>query len=163
MNALSPDTLFRIASAIAAGGWLLLALAVWRRHAALRDRVAGLAIPALLSLGYSAIVLAHFAGSEGGFSTLKDVAALFRSPWMLLAGWVHYLAFDLLVGASVARQAARLGLPRWLMVPVLPLVFLFGPAGWLSWLALRAVVPSAPPQSPANSAANGSHVTPSNH
>lgn len=151
MTTSSPDTLFRVANAIAAGGWLLLAVAVWRRHASWRDRVAGLAIPALLSLGYVAIVLVHFASSEGGFSTLEDVAALFRSPWMLLAGWVHYLAFDLLVGAWVARDAAARRLPRWLMVPVLPLVFLFGPAGYLTWLALRAVHPSKAPRAAAAS------------
>ena len=142
MTDLSPDTLFRVANAIAAGGWLLLVIAVWRRSATLRDRIAGLAIPALLALGYTAIVLAHFASSDGGFSTLDNVAALFRSPWMLLAGWVHYLAFDLLVGAWVARDAATRGLPRWLLVPVLPLVFLFGPAGWLTWLVLRALHPA---------------------
>lgn len=144
MFSLEPDHLFRLANAFAAGGWLVLGFAVWRRRADLRERVAGLLFPAVLALGYSAIVLAHFAASEGGFSSLQGVSTLFASRWMLLAGWVHYLAFDLLVGTWIARDAAQRGLPRWLLLPVLPLVFLFGPAGWLAWVVLRAVHPGTP-------------------
>ena len=56
---------------------------------------------------------------------------------MLLAGWIHYLAFDLLVGAHIVRQGRVLGLSPWLVLPCLPLTFLFGPAGFLLFLSLR--------------------------
>ena len=45
------------------------------------------------------------ASSSGGFSSLSDVATLFGNPWLLLAGWTHYLAFDLFVGSWEVRDA----------------------------------------------------------
>jgi hypothetical protein len=49
--------------------------------------------------GTTAIAVSLFWRSPGGFSTLAGVAVLFSNPWLLLAGWVHYLAFDLLIGS----------------------------------------------------------------
>jgi hypothetical protein len=62
---------------------------------------------------------------------------LFQSPWMLLAGWVHYLAFDLFVGAWIARDAENHGVSRWLVIPVMPVTLLFGPMGLVAWLIIR--------------------------
>jgi hypothetical protein len=56
---------------------------------------------------------------------------------------VHYLAFDLVIGAAVARKASDEGLPRLLLVPILPLTFLFGPIGWLSFEAVRLIAPKS--------------------
>ena len=132
---MSPDLIFSVANAVAVAGWLLLAVLPRRRWVA--DIVTGLAIPALLSLAYVAIVVAEFGGSQGGFSSLPDVALLFGNPWLLLAGWVHYLAFDLFVGSWEARDARERGIPHLLVLPCLALTFLFGPAGWLLYLGLR--------------------------
>jgi hypothetical protein len=63
------------------------------------------------------------------------VAQLFADPWLLLAGWLHYLAFDLLVGTWEARDSIERGVPRWILVPCLFLTFMFGPAGWLAYVA----------------------------
>ena len=67
---------------------------------------------------------------------------LFTSDWALLAGWMHYLAFDLFVGAWIAAETERRGLTRLVLIPVLPLTFLFGPAGFLLFCILRSVVPA---------------------
>jgi hypothetical protein len=77
--------------------------------------------------------------SSGGFATLADVASLFSNRWLLLAGWIHYLAFDLLIGHWEVRDAQSRNIPHLLVVPSLALTFLFGPAGWLFYLVLRAV------------------------
>ena len=135
-DTLSPDVLFRFANLAALAGWLMLALGIALRSRLLKETLAGIVVPAGLSIAYTAIVAVHWWGGEGGFSSLAEVSALFRSPWLLLAGWVHYLAFDLFVGAWIARDADARGLPRALLIPVLPLVFLFGPAGLLLWLGL---------------------------
>ena len=67
-----------------------------------------LAIPLLLSVLYSALMLGRiFFTAEGGFGSLADVRALFASDPLLLAGWVHYLAFDLLIGCFVAERMDR--------------------------------------------------------
>lgn len=134
---MQPDALFSMASTLAVLGWLALAYGVARRAPAWRDGVAGIAVPALLSLAYLVLVLVYWSGAEGGYGSLQEVAALFRSPWILLAGWVHYLAFDLFVGAWIARDLERVGLARWVLLPILPLTFLFGPVGLLGWLAIR--------------------------
>jgi hypothetical protein len=68
------------------------------------------------------------------------VSVLFRSPYALLAGWIHYLAFDLFTGAWEARDAAQAGISRWLVAPCLLLTFLFGPAGLALYLLLRLTV-----------------------
>ncbi|MGX5737094.1 ABA4-like family protein [Bosea thiooxidans] len=128
MPPLTWDAAFSGANLLAASGWLLLALAPrWRAGHVL----AGLVIPTLLSLGYLVLISVYWHDARGGFSSLDDVAALFASRPLLLAGWAHYLAFDLLIGAWLLRRAQREGLPHWAMLPILALTFLFGPIGYL--------------------------------
>jgi hypothetical protein len=135
---MSPDALFQFTSPLALLGWAALAAAPMAPT--LADRVAGLAIPALLSVAYAALILAFWWGAPGGFDSLANVQALFTSPWIALAGWLHYLAFDLFVGAWEVRTARREAIPHLLVLPCLVLTFLFGPAGLLAFLALAAPV-----------------------
>ena len=79
-----------------------------------------------------------FAGADGGFSSIEAVRALFQSDALLVAGWLHYLAFDLFVGAWEVRTARAAGIPHLLVIPCLALTFLFGPLGFLAFLILRA-------------------------
>jgi hypothetical protein len=132
-----PETIFTAANTLALAGWLVL-LAFPRRRWA-HWQVAGLAIPATLAMLYVVLLATHAPGSEGGFSTLAAVRALFARDGVLLAGWVHYLAFDLFIGAWMCRRAAAEGLAWWQVYPALPLTFLAGPAGLLVFLALRAI------------------------
>jgi hypothetical protein len=69
---------------------------------------------------------------------LQQVAALFSVPAALLAGWIHYLAFDLFIGSWEVRDSQRLKISHWLVVPCLVLTFLFGPIGLALYLLLRA-------------------------
>ena len=108
MKSLDTDVLFQVANPLALAGWLVLALSPLAPR--LADRLAGLAIPTLLSVGYTALVLAFWTGAPGGFDSLPNVQALFTMPQIALAGWVHYLAFDLLVGAWEVRTARREGI-----------------------------------------------------
>lgn len=132
---MSHETMFSIANGIALAGWAGLTLFPGRRI--VTDGVSGLAIPALLGIAYAALVATSFAGAEGGFSSLAGVRALFSSDALLLAGWLHYLAFDLFVGAWEVRTARAEGIPHLLVLPCLALTFLFGPVGLLLFLALR--------------------------
>jgi len=86
------------------------------------------------------VLAAHWGESAGGFGSLREVAALFANPWLLLAGWIHYLAFDLFVGAWEVRDAAENAVPHWLVIPCLALTFLFGPVGLLSYFGARTAV-----------------------
>ena len=86
--------------------------------------------------------------SEGGFSTLAAVRTLFDNPWTLLAGWAHYLAFDLFIGGWQVRDAQRHGIRYVLIVPALVLTFLFGPAGWLLYMGIRRFAGAGPRPAP---------------
>jgi hypothetical protein len=79
------------------------------------------------------------ADSEGGFGSLAEVALLFKKDEALLAGWIHYLAFDLFAGMWEAYDAKRLGISRWLLLPCLILTFMLGPTGLLLYFIIRAV------------------------
>ncbi|MFY8107088.1 MAG: ABA4-like family protein [Elstera sp.] len=139
----SAAALFGHASTITLTGWVILSLSIAFRLRKLRDWVPGLAIPLILSTIYTAIIGIHWWGAEGGFGSLAEVAQLFKSEWLLLAGWVHYLAYDLFIGTWIARDAETRQIPRWVLIPILPLAFLFGPAGLLLWILLRTTLQPA--------------------
>ena len=133
---MSPNQIFSVANTVALCCWLLLIVLPGRRW--VNHGIAGVAAPAAFAVLYTVIIAVHFLGSTGGFSSLPDVALLFSNSWLLLAGWVHYLAFDLLVGSWEARDARDRGISHLLIVPCLILTFLFGPAGWLLYLGVRS-------------------------
>lgn len=134
----TPDFVFRTASTLALLGWCALLLSPpGARWSATVRRAAGRALPLLLSGIYVAMLAAAWPW-PGGFGSLAEVQALFGQPQALVAGWVHYLAFDLFVGSWIAERGAALELPHWQLVPLLVLTFLFGPAGLLGFVLLRA-------------------------
>ena len=130
------DMMFSAGNVIALIGWAGLALLPGRRLIA--DTIAAIAIPALLAVAYTALIAAFFAGAEGGFSSIAAVRQLFQSDALLVAGWLHYLAFDLFVGSWEVRTARAEGIPHLLVLPCLALTFLFGPMGLLAFLIVRA-------------------------
>jgi hypothetical protein len=136
---MSPSQIFSIANTVALCCWLLL-IALPGKTWVSRGAV-GVAAPAAFAVLYIFIIAVHFFGSAGGFSSLPEVAQLFSNPWLLLAGWVHYLAFDLLVGSWEVRDARERGIRHLFVVPCLILTFLFGPAGWLLYLGVRSRAP----------------------
>lgn len=131
-----PHAFFQLTGPLAMLGWLALVLAPAAPR--LANAVATLVIPALLSVAYVALVLVNWSDAPGGFDSLTNVMALFTDPAVALAGWVHYLAFDLFVGAWITRTARAEGINHLIILPCLALTFLFGPAGFLAFTALRA-------------------------
>lgn len=132
---MSPDQLFQLSSPLALLGWIALLLSPLAPRVA--QGVAAAAIPLLLSLAYAGLILAFWWEAPGGFGSLPEVQALFTHPHIALAGWLHYLAFDLFVGAWEVRTARAEGIPHWAVIPCLILTFLFGPAGLLAFAILR--------------------------
>jgi len=132
---MTPDQIFSLANPLALIGWLTLILFPRRRWAT--HFVIPIAVPALFASAYVAILVTKWGTASGGFSSLQGVASLFSSPWLLLAGWIHYLAFDLLIGRWEVLDAQERGVPYLAVVPCLALTFLFGPAGWLAYVLVR--------------------------
>ena len=131
------ETAFSVASIAAMVGWLLLLFSPLIPNWS--DRLAGTILPLLLSLGYTALLLLPASANGGGFGSLAEVIELFSYEQAALAGWVHFLAFDLFIGAWVCRKARSEGMQHMLVAPCLPVIFLFGPAGFLAFGVLRAV------------------------
>jgi hypothetical protein len=128
------ESLFSAASAAAMSGWLLLI--VLPKHP-LAKIVAGVVMPLVLSAMYLALIYFHFSGAPGGFGSLADVALLFSKQELLLAGWVHYLAFDLFIGAWEIRDSQEHEIPHLVMIPCLVMTFMLGPIGLLFYFAIR--------------------------
>jgi hypothetical protein len=131
----SADQIFSICNLAAMAGWLILIFAGRMRWAA--GLVTGALIPAILGIVYASLLGLHWGETPGGFGTLAGVASLFSNRWLLLAGWVHYLAFDLFIGSWEVRDAAKHGISHWLTIPCLALTFFFGPVGLLLYFAVR--------------------------
>ena len=60
----------------------------------------------------------NWGDAQGGFGTLEGVAELLSNRWLLLAGWIHYLASDLFIGSWEVRCISSSASPA--------------PAPWLS-------------------------------
>jgi hypothetical protein len=135
---MTAEQLFSALNLLALAAWLPL---VFRPRVRWTSTLLPVVVPSVLAALYVVLVAATLARSEGGFSSLAGVRALFENPWALLAGWTHYLAFDLFIGGWEVRDAQRRGIPHLLIVPALVLTFLFGPAGLLLYLATRRFAP----------------------
>jgi hypothetical protein len=116
-------------------GWILLIfLPNWKYTQA--SILNGLIV--LYSLVYSFLILKDIGDfNADSFSTLANVKALFQNDNAVAAGWFHYLAFDLFVGAYIVRKSVSLGLARWLYTLALPFTFMFGPLGYMIFFIMK--------------------------
>ncbi len=131
------ETLFSVLNTGVLPFWALLVLAprwIWTQRLANSVLVAAVYAPIYLWLLLSAL------GGEGNFSSLAGVGALFRQPEALLAGWIHYLVFDLFVGAWIGRDAIRRDIHHAFVVPCLVLTLMMGPVGLGVYAAIRGAL-----------------------
>ena len=142
---MTAEQLFSLLNLITMAAWLAM---ICLPRVRWTSTVVPVALPLLLALVYVVLVASTIPWSEGGFSTLAAVRTLFDNPWALLAGWAHYLAFDLFIGGWQVRDAQRHGIRHVLIVPALVLTFLFGPAGWLLYMGIRRFAGAGPRPAP---------------
>jgi hypothetical protein len=133
---MSPETLFSICTRAVLPAWACLIFAPrWTWTARL---LVPSVLPPLFAGIYLALAVTHFPRSPDAFGSLAGIGVSFRDPYLALAGWLHFLAFDLFVGAWMVRDAQRQRIPHPAVVPCLLLTFLLGPVGLLLYLAIRA-------------------------
>ena len=132
------EAIFVAANVAVLGPWLLLLLAP---NARVTRRLAHSPLPALVLVPlYIACIFFDPRGPQGGnLWSVAGVQAIFASPRTAVGCWIHYLIFDLFVGAWIARDARRLSLPHLAAVPCLLVTIFFGPVGYATWLLVRAV------------------------
>jgi hypothetical protein len=128
------NQIFSMVGGLAAVGWLLLVIVPKR---ALSLQAASVFFPLVLACFYLYFIAVHMRGAEGGFGSLDDVAMLFSKRELLLAGWIHYLCFDLFIGAWEVRDSQRHDIPHLVVIPCLLMTFLLGPIGLLFYFIIR--------------------------
>jgi len=125
---------FNVAFAVSAVAWLVLFIAPKKR--AINFWLCGTVVPLLIALLYAILCALYWTTSDQSFmerfGSMDGLLTMFNvAPGLLLAGYVHYLTFDLFIAAWMARRAAVTGLPYWLLFPSMLLTLLFGPVGLL--------------------------------
>lgn len=136
-----PAAFFSLAGTLALLGWvaLLVTLFVKRARPGVWP-VTQYVIPGLIAVAYGLLWWGgRGAYADGGFGSIPEVRVWFANDYLLTAGWLHYLAFDLFIGTWICRDAGTRRIHPLLVLPTLPLTFMFGPLGLLLWFVVRAV------------------------
>lgn len=129
---MSDAQLFSVANTGALLSWIGLALAPRRAAPVLR-----FVVPSALAVLYIWAIATSLPDADGGFDSLAHVKQLFTSDRAVLAGWVHYLAFDLFIGCWEVIDARERGVRYLFVLPCLALTFMLGPAGLLLYFGVR--------------------------
>lgn len=142
---MSPDSVFQTCSTIAMAGWIVLLIIspFWSSF----DKLLIGVVITLLAIVYAWLIFQVFRPGDfvridsfgEKFGSLNGVMGLFTDKTAVTAGWVHYLAFDLLTGIWIKKNAQKYGIHHLLLAPCLLLTFMLGPIGLLLYLLIRAI------------------------
>jgi hypothetical protein len=143
---LDPQLAFSLAGPLVMAGWAGLLISLFVKSARpIAWPAAQYAVPMILAVAYVLLIWTGFEEAQGGgYGSIDEIRALFANDSALVAGWLHYLAFDLFVGGWIVREGLERKLHPLLILPCLPLAFLFGPAGLLLFLILRLALRGRP-------------------
>lgn len=137
---MTQETLFSLSSLLVMPFWLLMIfLPRWRGTYRLLSGPWAIAPAALL---YSILVLPRFLEIFTAVSnpSLAGVTALLGDPAGATIAWVHFLAFDLFVGRWVYLDGRSHNISAWFISPILFVVLMLGPFGFVLYLAVRTAV-----------------------
>jgi len=135
---MTPDSIFQLSNTIALLGWLILVIAspFWVSF----DKVLIGIIVTLFALTYFWLLGQNFKFSDmEKFSTLDGVMELFTSKIAVTTAWLHFLAFDLMAGIWIKKNAVQHGIKHWILLPCFFFTFMIGPVGVLLYLLIRFV------------------------
>ena len=127
---------FSLSFLLVAPFWALMILAPgWR---VTKRVVSSSWIAAPAALLYLALVLPQLATVLPAVLSpdLSSLTTLFSSPAAVTVAWVHFLSFDLFVGRWVYLDGWERGLSPWVVSPLLFLILMLGPIGFLGYLAV---------------------------
>ena len=135
---MSPDSVFQTCSTIAMVGWIVL-LIISPFWSSFDKFLIGIIIT-LLAIVYAWLIFQVFSpGDFEKFSSLNGVMELFTDKTAVTAGWIHYLAIDLLTGIWIKKNAQKYNIHHLIVLPCLLVTFMLAPIGLLLYLLVRLV------------------------
>ena len=135
---MSPDTIFQTCNTIAMVGWIVL-LIISPFWSSFDKFLIGIIIT-LLAIVYAWLIFQVFSpGDFEKFSSLNGVMELFTDKTAVTAGWIHYLAIDLLTGIWIKKNAQKYNIHHLILIPCLLVTFMLAPIGLLLYLLVRSV------------------------
>ncbi len=134
-------TLFKLAGFAAPAWALLIFLPTWRGT---RWVARSAIVPALLCLLYVIGIVALISASGFGFmrdfGSAEGVTRLLSQQNIAIVAWIHFLAFDQLVGIFIYRDNMH---HRYVPIPVQSVIlfftFMLGPVGFLAYYLARLI------------------------
>ncbi len=135
------EAFFQATNRLALVAWIALVLFPGKRFVS--GMLCAVIVPGVLALAYAGVIgrkLAANGPPPDDVMTLAGLRQVFSDDWIFAAAWTHYLVFDMVVGAWIARDSVRLGMPWALRSIALILTFLAGPVGFLVHVVSRKVL-----------------------
>jgi hypothetical protein len=135
---MTPSQVFLLANALVFPHWILMIfLPKWHVTRWLSNNYPSSIVLAVLYVYY--IFNGEAKMDMNSFSTLEGVKTLFATggDTGMLAGWLHYLCFDLVVGCWIFNDAQSRQIKHWLIVPCLFFSFMLGPVGFLLYMVVK--------------------------
>lgn len=135
---MSPETIFSLCNTIALVGWLILLIAspFWFYT----DKLLIGIVITLFAIVYTWLLASTFQFSDmEKFSTLDGVMELFTSKIAVTTAWIHFVAFDLMTGIWIKKNAQKHNISHWILIPCLFFTFMIGPVGLLLYLLIRFI------------------------
>lgn len=134
---MTPEQVFSFCNTLVLPGWLLLLLLPRWKYT--EHIITGI-IVTILALLYCYFIFTNLQPADfKSFNTLGGVMALFTKDEAVLAGWIHYLAFDMMTGLFIVKNAQKHQVNHWLLIPCLLLTFMLGPCGLLLYFIIRII------------------------
>ena len=131
------DVLYSIVNTIAFVAWIALSVAPY--NARVQQGALGGVVVMLAGL-YAVLFIGSFNGAMmKELATLDGLMGLFSKKEAVVLGWTHYLAFDLVAGIYIVRNAQTHEVSSRAIVPFLWLTFMAGPLGWLTYVVFRVL------------------------
>jgi Domain of unknown function (DUF4281) len=133
---MTPDTVFMVTCSLAAVGWIILLFLspFWIGY----DKFVVGIIIALLAITYGWLNFSNFdPGLLKKFTSVDGIAEIFQNRFLLVAAWVHFLAFDLLAAVWIKKNSVTMGIGHILIIPALIFTCMLGPLGFLIYLLTR--------------------------
>ena len=135
---MTPESIFSICNTIALVGWLVLLIIspFWFNT----DKILIGIVITLFVILYTWLLASNFKMSDmEKFSTLDGVMELFTNRVAVTTAWIHFLAFDLMTGIWIKKNAQKHNINHWILIPCLFFTFMIGPVGLLLYLLIRLI------------------------